>query len=89
MKLEVIRTLPPAVREKEIKAARGFEAVFIKEMMKLAMPSGNREEALYGDCLADALSQEAAKGRGIGLADLILDKGLGAGLKSAGKMRIT
>lgn len=59
-----------------LKAAKGFEAVFIKEMMKLAMPSGNREESLYGDCLADALSQEAAKGRGLGLADWIMEKGL-------------
>lgn len=79
---------PRAADEKALKAAKGFEAVFLKEMMKLAMPSGNREEAVYGDCLADALSQEAAKGKGVGLSDFIMQKGLG-GLKSGEKARIT
>ena len=60
-----------------LKAAKGFEGVFLKEMMKQAMPAGNREESLYGDCLADALSQEAAKGKGLGLADWMMKNGLG------------
>ena len=59
-----------------LKAAKGFEAVFLKEMMKAAMPSSNREESLYGDCLADSLSQEAAKGKGLGLADWMMRNGL-------------
>jgi len=72
-------------REKALKAAQGFEAVFLKELLKLAMPSGNREESVYGDCLADALSREAAGGRGLGLAGWMMENGL----KSGGKLRIT
>lgn len=87
MKIEAA-AVPAASGAKALKAAKGFEAVFLKEMMKLAMPSGNREESVYGDCLADAFSQEAAKGKGLGLSDFIMQKGLG-GLKSGEKARIT
>lgn len=87
MKIEAAAA-PAANGAKALKAAKGFEAVFLKEMMKLAMPSDTREQSVYGDCLADALSQEAAKGKGLGLSDWIMEKGLKP-LKSAEKARIT
>ncbi len=58
-------------RQKLHKAAQDFEAVFLKEMMKTAMPSSSREQSVYGDCLADSLAQEASRGKGIGLASWI------------------
>jgi len=85
MRVEPARPLPGGNSAKALKAAKGFEAVFLKEMLKAAMPSGNREETVYGDCLADAFSQEAAKGKGLGLSEWIMEKGL----KSEEKTRIT
>jgi len=80
MKIETqITVVAPDEKQKAaaLKAAKGFEAVFMKEMLKSAMPSGTREESVYGDCMADALSQESAKGGGLGLAEWMMKNGLG------------
>lgn len=83
-----VEAAPQAVQQRKaeaLKAAKGFEAVFLKEMFKAAMPSGDRGLEVYGDCLAGAMADEAAKGRGLGLADWIAENGL----KSAEEKRIT
>lgn len=78
MKIEATGVHAPENKQNSaaLKAAKGFEAVFMKEMLKSAMPSGNREQSVYGDCLADALSQETAKGGGLGLADWMMKNGM-------------
>lgn len=78
MKVEGGTALPTPAQDAR-KAAKGFEAVFLKEMLKMAMPSATREQQVYGDCLADAVSREAADGRGMGLAEWMLKSGLKSG----------
>ncbi len=72
-------TKPKSPAEME-KAATDFEALLLQDMFKSmwetvpkdGMLSGSREEASYRDMLNEALANNIAKGKSIGIKDVIL-----------------
>lgn len=61
-----------ATREQEIqKAAQQFEAIFARELLKVAKPFGSAGNGPYGHYMLESMADAMTQGRGLGMADRI------------------
>jgi Rod binding domain-containing protein len=63
----------PKADAKLVAAAREFEAVFVRQLLKSAHLDGKGGDSGYGAMAVDALAQAVTSGQGVGLARQISD----------------
>jgi hypothetical protein len=76
--------LDPAKLAKLTEAARQFEAVFVRHLLKSARFGGDEAAGGYGAMVVDAMATSVTSGGGLGLARAIRDSLLGAELRRQG-----